>query len=121
MRCMSRTTIPALPTDPHAATTTARASGTARALYLRCLTWAFTLCSSVRIVAYLPTIIAIYGSRDSAQHSLWTWCSFMLSNLTMAGWLHEHNQQRLNRAIVVNLCNSAMCLAIVLLIVWFRH
>lgn len=119
---MRRTTPPAsFSADPRAATTAARAVGTAHALYLRCLTWAFALCSSMRIVAYVPTIVAIYTSRDSTQHSLWTWCSFALSNLTMAGWLYEHNQQRLNRAILVNLCNSAMCLAIVLLIVWFRR
>ena len=121
MPCMSPTTTPALPIQQAAATTTGRASSTAHALYLRCLTWAFTLFSSLRIVAYVPTIVAICSSGDSSQHSLWTWGSFMMSNLTMAGWLYEHSQQRLNRAIVVNLGNSAMCLAIVLLIVWFRR
>ena len=36
-------------------------------LYLRLLTWAFTLFSSVRIASYVPTLYAIYISGDSSQ------------------------------------------------------
>ncbi len=91
-----------------------------RALYLVVLTWSFTFFSSARIVAYLPTIWAIGSSGDASQHSLWTWLTWLGSNLTMAAWLHEHNGQRMGRAVLVNLCNALMCAAIVALIVACR-
>lgn len=39
----------------------------ARRAYLAALTWAFTLFNSVRMLSYLPTMWAIYGSGDSSQ------------------------------------------------------
>lgn len=89
-------------------------------LRLRLLTWAFTLFSSLRMVAYLPTIGAIAASGDASQHSLWTWGTWLGANLTMAAWLHEHNGGRVDRAVAVNLGNAAMCLVTVVLIVWHR-
>lgn len=91
-----------------------------RRLYLRLLTWAFTLFSSIRLVAYVPTLWAIHASGDSSQHSLLTWVTWAGANLTMAAWLYEQGEQRLNRAIVVNLGNSTMCTAASVLIVWYR-
>ena len=91
-----------------------------RALYVRGLTWAFTLFNSLRVVAYLPTIWAIYASGDSSQHSLWTWITWAGANATMAAWLYEHNGHRANRAIAVNLCNAAMCVGTCALIVACR-
>jgi hypothetical protein len=38
----------------------------------------------------------------------------------MAAWLHEHNGQRLDKAIAVNIGNSAMCLITTAVIIWFR-
>jgi hypothetical protein len=38
----------------------------------------------------------------------------------MAAWLYEHNGRRLNRAIVVNVCNALMRLATAVLIVIYR-
>lgn len=96
------------------------ADGDVRSLYLKALTWAFTLFNSVRMLAYLPTTWAIVSSGDSSQHSLWTWCTWLGANLTMAAWLYEHNGRRLNRAIAVNICNSLMCLAASILIVAYR-
>ncbi|HMN80098.1 MAG TPA: hypothetical protein PKA20_09225 [Burkholderiaceae bacterium] len=92
----------------------------ARQAYLRMLTLAFTLFSSVRMLAYLPTLWSIHLSGDSSQHSLLTWLTWTGANLTMAAWLYEHGGQRIDRAIVVNLGNAAMCAASSALIVWYR-
>jgi hypothetical protein len=104
---------------PHAV---ARRQGrfAARDAYLRLLTLAFALFSSVRVVAYLPTIWAIHQSGETSQHSIWTWVTWAGANMTMAAWLYEQNDQRLNRAIVVSLCNAAMCAAITALIAFHR-
>jgi hypothetical protein len=91
-----------------------------RSAYLTVLTWAFTLFNTLRAVAYLPTMWAIYTSGDSSQHSLWTWCTWLGANATMAAWLYEQNGQRLGRAVVVNIGNAAMCAVTVALILAHR-
>jgi hypothetical protein len=91
-----------------------------RAYYLRVLTWAFTLFSSARVIAYLPTLWAIHQSGDTSQHSLLTWCAWLGSNVTMAAWLHEQSGHVVNRAVGVNIANAGMCLATVALITWHR-
>ncbi len=92
----------------------------ARATYLQWLTWLFTLFNTVRVLAYLPTIWAIYATGDSSQHSLITWLTWAGANATMAAWLYEHNSQKLDRAVAVNLCNGAMCLLTCGLILAYR-
>lgn len=92
----------------------------ARAAYLKTLTFAFALFNSVRVIAYLPTIWAVHQSGDSTQHSLLTWLTWVGANLTMAAWLYEQNAQRLNRAIIVSLCNATMCVAVTALIAFHR-
>lgn len=92
----------------------------ATSTYLSVLTWLFTLFNSVRVLAYLPTLVAIFTSGDSSQHSLLTWITWIGANATMAAWLYEHNGRHLNRAIAVNLCNTVMCLTISALIVAYR-
>ncbi len=91
-----------------------------RERYLVVLTWSFTFFSSVRVLSYLPTLWVIWQAQDSTQHSMLTWLTWLGANLTMAGWLHEHNGRRFNRAVVVNLANAAMCAATVGLIAWYR-
>lgn len=91
-----------------------------RQAYLRLLGWSFALFNSVRVFAYLPTLFAIHSHGDSDQHSLLTWLTWAGANATMAAWLYEHNGQRFNRAIVVNLCNAAMCVATTALILAYR-
>lgn len=44
--------------------------------YVTVLTWLFTLFNSVRVLAYLPTLLAIFVSGDSSQHSLLTWITW---------------------------------------------
>lgn len=92
----------------------------ARVTYLRALTWAFTVFNSVRMLAYLPTIWAIVQSGDSSQHSLWTWCTWLGANATMAAWLYESNGQRFSRAVVINAGNAAMCAGTLLVIAAHR-
>jgi hypothetical protein len=91
-----------------------------RQVYLTLLTWSFTFFSSARILAYLPTLWAIHTSGDASQHSLWTWLTWLGSNLTMAAWLYEQAGQRLGRAVLVNLCNAFMCAAVVAVIAMYR-
>lgn len=95
--------------------------GRVRGVYLTCLTWAFTLFSSLRVVSYLPTLWAIVATGDSSQHSLWTWGTWLGANLTMAAWLFEQQGQRCTRAVVVNLGNAAMCAAIITVIIAVRY
>lgn len=90
------------------------------AAYLTVLTWAFTLFNSTRVLAYLPTVLAIAQSGNSDQHSLWTWCSWVGANATMACWLYEQNGQKVNRAVVVNIGNTVMCALTLTLILVYR-
>jgi hypothetical protein len=91
-----------------------------RPVYLALLTWAFTLFNTLRAVSYLPTMWAIQASGDSSQHSLWTWCTWLGANVTMAAWLYEQDGQRLGRAVIVNIGNATMCAVTVALIVAHR-
>jgi hypothetical protein len=84
------------------------------------LAWAFTLFNSVRVLSYLPTMWAIYLSADSAQHSLWTWGTWLGANATMAAWLYEQHGRVLDRVVWVNLANAAMCAATMALIAVYR-
>ena len=91
-----------------------------RAWYLRGLTWAFMLLTAARLVAYTPTVASIVQSRNSQQHSLWTWLIWVGANLTMAAWLYEHNGQHVDKAIGVSLANATACALTAAVIVWFR-
>jgi hypothetical protein len=109
-------------TIPMNTTTTASVTGqpSSSTTCLSVLTWFFTLFNSVRVLAYLPTLWAIFTSGDSSQHSLLTWVTWVGANATMAAWLHEHNGRRANRAMAVNVCNTLMCLTTSVLIVAYR-
>lgn len=92
----------------------ARAPAAARTplarIYLRTLTWVFTLFNSVRVLSYLPTVWSIHVAGDSSQHSVITWLTWLGANVTMSLWLYENNGRRVNRAVVVNASNAGMCL-----------
>ena len=114
----STETMPALP-----GTATAAAAAAAP-LARRLLDAAFLLCNGARVFAYLPTLWAIHASGDASQHSLWTWGTWMMANLTMALWLFERDRGsggRLDRAVLISLMNGVMCLSAVLLILWLRR
>ena len=91
-----------------------------RYLYVRLLTWFFTLFSSLRLIAYLPTTWSIYQSNDSSQHSLWTWLTWFGANLTTAAWLYEKDGRCLGRVAIISASNAGMCLAVSVLIVLRR-
>lgn len=97
-----------------------RAASPLRRHYLTVLGWAFALFSTVRVVAYLPTVWAIVQSGDSSQHSLWTWFTWAGANATMAAWLYETNHQRFSRAAGVSAANAGMCLLTLLTILAYR-
>lgn len=92
----------------------------ARRSYLRVLTCCFTVFNSARVVAYLPNVWSICQQADSSQHSLLTWLVLLGANATMAAWLYEQNGQRVNRAIAINIGNSAMCLLTAAVIAVYR-
>jgi hypothetical protein len=52
--------------------------------------------------------------------SLWTWGTWVAANLTMAAWLYETNDRRVDRVIAVNGANAAMCLVTFLWIAALR-
>ena len=107
--------------SPAAVARTARDPLVPASLYARALAWVFTLFSSARVMAYVPTIWALWQSGDSQQHSLFTWITWTGANATMALWLWEQNGRRCNRAIAVSVGNALMCLAILLVIAWTRR
>lgn len=88
--------------------------------YARAVECLFLLFSATRWLTYLPTLWAIHASGDSSQHSLWTWATWMGSNLTMAAWLHQHHGAAASRAIVASAGNALMCGATLALIAWYR-
>ena len=93
---------------------------TRRLLYLTVLNWTFTAFNSIRVLGYLPTMLAIMASRNSSQHSVLTWITWLGANGTMAAWLYEQNGQRLSKAVMVNIGNTTMCLITTMVIVWYR-
>lgn len=85
--------------------------GLCRQHYLTALGYLFAFFSTVRVLAYLPTLWAVVQSGDSSQHSLLTWLTWAGANVTMAAWLYEQQGQRWNSAVTVNLVNATMCIA----------
>lgn len=90
-----------------------------RQLYLKTLTVVFALLNSCRILAYLPTLLAIHETGDSSQHSVWTWCIWCGANLTTAAWLYEKDGH-MSRVAAVSLSNAAMCAIAVAMILAYR-
>lgn len=91
-----------------------------RVTWLATLGWLFTIFNSVRVFAYVPTLLSIHASGDSSQHSMITWATWVGANATMAAWLYENHGRRLNRAIAVNIGNALMCMATLVLIALYR-
>lgn len=83
------------------------------------LSTAFALFGTLRIVSYLPTLMAISVSGDSSQHSLWTRGIWFGSHVTLAAWLYEQAGRRIDHAIGLSLCNAAMSAAALVLIAFY--
>jgi hypothetical protein len=91
-----------------------------RGLYRLLLAWTFAFFNAVRLATYLPTIWAIHLSGRSDQHSLLTWLSWFFANATMALWLYEQSERRLDGATLITIGNAAMCLITAAVICWYR-
>ena len=87
--------------------------------YVSVLGGAFALFGTLRLISYLPTLIAIANSGDSSQHSLWTWGIWFGSNLTMSLWLREQSG-RWTHASVLSAVNASMCASVFTLIAAIR-
>lgn len=98
----------------------ATARGAPRSGRRTLLAWAFALGSAGRIAAYVPTMAAILATGDSSQHSLWTWATWLVANLTMAAWLYEEKGHRLCASAWVATVNAAMCMAVMAVIAGCR-
>ncbi len=105
---------------PAASATSAAPAAAPPSRYLVVLGTAFALFGTLRLVSYLPTLVAIVASGDSQQHSLWTWGIWLGSNLTMALWLREQHGGRWTSAALLSGVNAAMCAATVTVILAFR-
>ena len=88
--------------------------------YLVALAWAFAFFNGLRVLTYLPTIWAVHQSGASDQHSLLTWAAWFGANLTMALWLYEQADRRLERAAMVNFGNATMCFVTLVVIALHR-
>jgi hypothetical protein len=80
---------------------------------------AFTLCNSLRVVAYLPQIARAARDRSGAQAlSFGTWGLFLVSHASAAAYalVNEHDWMMAS----VFLGNAAGCGAILLIAAWKR-
>src|SRR5215472_10943318 len=80
---------------------------------------AFTLCNSLRVVAYLPQIVRAARDRSGAEAiSFGTWGLFLVSHASATAYALV-NQQDWTMASVF-LANAAGCGAILLIATWKR-
>ena len=105
--------------DTHASTRAVNDNAKA-GWYRRSVDIAFAVFSSTRLLTYVPTMLMIYTSADSSQYSLVTWLAWIGSNASMALWLFENNERRLDKAVIVSIGNALMCLATCTLITAYR-
>jgi hypothetical protein len=120
LRITARIPVTTEPASKTAPAPTARRLRFTRATYFKVLTLAFPVFNTLRLVAYAPTMLTIWESGRSDQHSLLTWLNWMAANATMAAWLYEHNGRRFDRTVLINISNTVMCGLMVALIAWFR-
>jgi CHASE2 domain-containing sensor protein len=79
----------------------------------------FTLCNSVRVLAYVPQIVKTAFDRSGAAGiSCTTWAMFLLSNASAVAYALV-NKGDLTMAIVF-LCNTGGCGIVLLIASWKR-
>ena len=80
---------------------------------------AFTLCNSVRVVAYVPQITRAATDRTGAQAiSFTTWGVFLFSNASAVAYAVVNKQDWAMAAVFLG--NAAGCAAIILIGAWKR-
>lgn len=81
-----------------------------RRTYRRALRWVTNLFGSLRVFTYVPTILTLIASADSSQYSLLTWGAWVMANASMTASIYEQNGHKLDHLVLVNACNTLMCL-----------
>jgi len=94
--------------------------GRLRRHYRRLLGWAFAGLGTLRVLSYGPTLVTIWQQRDSSQHSVLTWATWLGAHLTMAAWLHEQEAGAARGTVAVCLANALMCALTLGLVLAFR-
>jgi hypothetical protein len=80
---------------------------------------AFTLCNSLRVLAYFPQIVRAARDRSGAEAiSFWTWALFLLSHASAAAYALVNQSDRAMASFFV--CNAVGCGAILLIAAWKR-
>ena len=80
---------------------------------------AFTLCNSVRVIAYVPQITKAATDADGAQAvSFTTWVLFLISNATAMAYALVNQADWMMASMF--LANSVGCTAIILVGAWKR-
>ncbi len=92
-------------------------SWNARTVYMTCLSWSCFFWNGARILTYLPSIRLLLKPGASAEHhSLMSWLCWTLSNATTALYLLEMDGGSVGMLVVLNIGNTVMCAATLLLI-----
>jgi len=80
---------------------------------------AFTLCNTLRVLAYVPQIAKAVTDQNGAQAiSLSTWGLFLFSNVSAVAYALVNQQDHVMAAMFVG--NSACCAIIIFIGTWKR-
>jgi len=80
---------------------------------------AFTLCNSLRVVAYVPQIAKAFGDRSGAQAiSFGTWSLFLISHMSAAAYAFVNKADE--TMAFMFLLNAIGCGVILLIAAWRR-
>lgn len=92
----------------------------ARHKYRLILRWMTNFFGSLRVFTYVPTIMTLWASADSNQYSLVTWGAWVVANASLTASIYEQNGRKLDNLVLVNGCNTFMCLVTAVVIVYLR-
>lgn len=98
----------------------APAQSDSRRQYRFALHWMTNLFGSLRVFTYVPTILTLWASADSNQYSLLTWGAWVLANASLTASIYEQNGRKVDNLVLVNGCNTFMCLVTAVVIVYLR-
>jgi len=80
---------------------------------------AFTLCNTLRVLAYLPQIAKTATDRNGAESiSLATWALFLLSNISAIAYALVNQQDHVMAAMFLG--NTVCCVVIISIGAWKR-
>lgn len=88
--------------------------------YQRILKWVTNVSGSIRVFTYVPTILTLLAAADSRSYSLVTWCAWVVANASMTLSIYEASGRKVDHLVLVNICNTLMCLTTTLVIFYLR-